>query len=269
MEKRSSSLIGGHFARVAIRTSMERRAHCNAGALALQCCGQNHQVSLLFSRAYRHVPTSMYSLQIGGICSVSFNPFLKRCGRASISVGKKKMLGTLLRSWFCSICFSGKITGRQLANRVPQGENAKTRRDLMISLSLGLTDIYNIFHDCVLTPEKVANFGKGPMKAESWHQGVLEFCRLHCELDIAVRDAYGRTDLDLRHDFHEVEPIPESDRVRFTISPTARMEVPRRLLAQNRERAAAGIASASKGATNPGKQSKSSDAPMLEMFASE
>ena len=28
-------------------------------------------------------------------------------------------------------------------------------------------------------------------------------------------------DLDLEHDFHEVETLPENDRVRYTISPSA------------------------------------------------
>ena len=41
------------------------------------------------------------------------------------------------------------------------------------------------------------------------------------------------------HDFHEVETLPENDRVRYTISPTARKEVLRRLLALNHQRAMA------------------------------
>ena len=67
---------------------------------------------------------------------------------------------------------------------------------------------------------------------------MLELRRLHRELDIAVRDAYGWQDLDLGHDFHEVETLPENDRVRYTISPAARKEVLRRLLALNHQRAA-------------------------------
>ena len=54
----------------------------------------------------------------------------------------------------------------------------------------------------------------------------------------AIRDAYGWTALDLGHDFHEVETLPENDRVRYTISPAARKEVLKRLLAENHRRAA-------------------------------
>ncbi len=57
------------------------------------------------------------------------------------------------------------------------------------------------------------------------------------ELDIAVRDAYGWQNLDLEHDFHEVETLPEHDRVRYTISLATRREVLKRLLAENHARA--------------------------------
>ena len=63
---------------------------------------------------------------------------------------------------------------------------------------------------------------------------------LHVELDIAVRDEYGWQDLDLEHGFHEVETLPENDRVRYTISPAARREVVKRLLAENHTRAKSG-----------------------------
>ena len=52
-----------------------------------------------------------------------------------------------------------------------------------------------------------------------------------------MRDAYGWTDLNLGHDFVEVETLPENDRVRYTISPAARKEVLKRLLALNHQRA--------------------------------
>ena len=71
--------------------------------------------------------------------------------------------------------------------------------------------------------------------------GVAEWrgirSRLHRELDLAIRDAYGWSDLDLGHDFVEVETLPENDRIRYTISPTARKEVLKRLLAENHRRA--------------------------------
>ena len=51
-----------------------------------------------------------------------------------------------------------------------------------------------------------------------------------------IRDTYGWQDLDLGHDFHEVEILPENDRVRYTISPAARKELLKRLLALNHQR---------------------------------
>jgi hypothetical protein len=45
--------------------------------------------------------------------------------------------------------------------------------------------------------------------------------------------------LPLVHDFHEIETLPENNRVRYTISPMARKEVLRRPLALNHQRAVA------------------------------
>lgn len=74
-------------------------------------------------------------------------------------------------------------------------------------------------------------------EANVGYQGLLKLRRLHQELDEAVRGAYGWQDLKLDHGFYEVETLPENDRVRYTISPTAPKEVLRRLLALNHERA--------------------------------
>ena len=114
------------------------------------------------------------------------------------------------------------------------------RRALMQRLWLGLTDIYNLFHTRDLTLAEVARVSKKALpEAEAGYQGILELRCLHRELDLAIRDAYGWTDLDLGHDFIEVETLPENDRVRYTISPVARKEVLKRLLAENHRRAAA------------------------------
>ncbi len=131
------------------------------------------------------------------------------------------------------------------------------RRALMNSLWLGLTDIYNLFHTRDLTPAEVARVSKKPQQeAEAGYQGILELHRLHRELDIAIRDAYGWTDLDLGHDFIEVETLPENDRVRYTLSPTARKEVLKRLLAENHRRAALQMQAADAAATAKKKRGK-------------
>ncbi|MBK8212715.1 MAG: ATP phosphoribosyltransferase regulatory subunit [Myxococcales bacterium] len=93
------------------------------------------------------------------------------------------------------------------------------RRKLCGSLGLGLTDLYNRFHTATdQAPELVA------------------LRELHREVDLAVARAYGWTDLDLGHDFQSLSFLPENDRVRFTISESARLEVLRRLGELNRER---------------------------------
>jgi hypothetical protein len=143
------------------------------------------------------------------------------------------------------------------------------RKVQMLSLWLGLTDIYNLFHDRSLTVEKVARVSKKPTDvAEQGYEGILKLRDLHRELDIAVRDAYGWTDLDLGHDFHEVETLPENDRVRYTISPTARKEVLRRLLALNHTRAEAETAVAPRISRRASKTTEPTG-KNLEMFPSE
>lgn len=114
------------------------------------------------------------------------------------------------------------------------------RKALMQSLWLGLTKIYNLFHARDLSPEMVAQVSKKDADtAAAGFEALLELRRLHVALDLAVRDAYGWQDLDLEHDFHKVETLPENDRGRYTISPAARREVLKRLLAENHARAEA------------------------------
>jgi hypothetical protein len=133
------------------------------------------------------------------------------------------------------------------------------RRSLMLRLWLGLTDIYNLFHSRDLTPAIVAKVSKKSIEvAEEGYQGIFELRRLHRGMDEAIRDTYGWSDLELGHDFHEVETLPESDRVRYTISPTARKEVLRRLLALNHQRAAIQTA---QSATTPSNKKGNRKAP--------
>ena len=93
------------------------------------------------------------------------------------------------------------------------------RRAIEKERSIGLTTLYNIFHDPVINDSD-----------------VLQLRELHRQIDQAVAGAYGWTDLDLNHDFHEFDYLPENDRVRFTISEKARIEVLRRLSLLNKER---------------------------------
>ena len=78
----------------------------------------------------------------------------------------------------------------------------------------GITNLYNRFHD--------------PTDTSADIQKLRE---LHVEMDDAVAAAYGWTDLDLGHGFHETK-----QGVRYTISEPARREVLARLLKLNHER---------------------------------
>lgn len=128
--------------------------------------------------------------------------------------------------------------------RVPDAELAalgehyhEHRRRLMLCLNVGLTGIYNFFHDPSLSVEKLAAVCHLKMHAARAALDDLKALRrLHVSLDIAVRNAYGWRDLDLNHGFIEVESRPEHDRLRFTLGDAARREVLRRLLALNLSR---------------------------------
>ena len=49
-------------------------------------------------------------------------------------------------------------------------------------------------------------------------------------MDETVPKAYGWMDINLAHDFYEVDYLPENDRVYYTISPESRKEILKRLL---------------------------------------
>ena len=138
------------------------------------------------------------------------------------------------------------------------------RRNLMLSLWLGLTDVYNLFHSSELEEDLKKHFASrakkdpegrniphehGPralaFKYEQALAGVLELRKLHVQLDNAVLGAYGWNQesidgpaLDLQHNFYDVETLAENDRNRFTISSAARKELLARLLKENHRRSA-------------------------------
>ncbi len=121
------------------------------------------------------------------------------------------------------------------------------RRALMRDLWLGLTDLYNLFHDPALTPALVTE-SRGDRATITGEEGFARIQRLrelHRELDQTVLTAYGwHTESDfgpalaLRHDFHPLDFLPENDRIRLTLHPEARREVLARLLKLNHQRAA-------------------------------
>ena len=88
------------------------------------------------------------------------------------------------------------------------------RRQIMLDREEGLTKTYNCFHN----PDDTS-------------EDIQKLRELHTEMDNAVAAAYGWTDLDLGHGFHETK-----QGLRYTISEDARREVLGRLLKLNHER---------------------------------
>lgn len=88
------------------------------------------------------------------------------------------------------------------------------RRNVMAERREGLTAIYNRFH-----------------ARREVSQDIASLRALQAEMDHAVAAAYGWTNLDLDHGFHETK-----QGTRYTVSEAARREVLDRLLALNHER---------------------------------
>ncbi len=84
----------------------------------------------------------------------------------------------------------------------------------MLARKEGLTKTYNRFHD----PEEAS-------------ADIEKLRQLHVEMDQAVAAAYGWTDFDMGHSFHQTK-----QGLRYTISEPARREVLARLLQLNHER---------------------------------
>ena len=103
------------------------------------------------------------------------------------------------------------------------------RREVMLSSNIGLTKLYNRVHN----PRD--------------HDAEIDALRaLHAELDRAVCDAYGWTDLDLAFGFHETD-----EGTRWTIAPPVLIEILDRLLELNHQRHAEEIVSGRTEPTTP------------------
>jgi len=131
------------------------------------------------------------------------------------------------------------------------------RKRLMLLMQLGLTKTYNLFHaqrlrsleaeeeqldDKALQKllgKDAAHLRKhlaktpGTITFNEAVTGIVKLRDLHLQMDNAVLEAYGWSDINLRHDFYEVEYLPENDRIRYTIHPETRREILKRLLELN------------------------------------
>ncbi|MBI1944642.1 MAG: ATP phosphoribosyltransferase regulatory subunit [Deltaproteobacteria bacterium] len=124
------------------------------------------------------------------------------------------------------------------------GEDYSTLRDgIRRDETVGLTDLYNRFHDPSDTSPR-----------------IVKLRSLHRDMDLAVLHAYEWDDIDLALDFREVSYLPENDRVRFTVSEGARAELLKRLVALNHERHAQEAASGTKPGSAKGRAKKAAPA---------
>ena len=118
------------------------------------------------------------------------------------------------------------------------GETLDTfRSSLMAEREFGLTDVYNRIHNSDFRSD----------------EGISKLRELHVDLDYVVRDAYGWSDLNLGHGFHEVR----GQGVRFTFAPQAVDEVLDRLLELNKTRYKAEVTA---GLHNRARKSRASKA---------
>lgn len=106
------------------------------------------------------------------------------------------------------------------------------RRAIMLRRGLGLTKLYNLVND--------------PGIHDASDPEVARMRAIHVELDEVVMEAYGWANLKLEHGFHSYRQME-----RWTVSPSARVEILDRLLEENHHRAAleeaAGPASKGRG----------------------
>ncbi|NNM53991.1 MAG: N-6 DNA methylase [Spirochaetales bacterium] len=143
------------------------------------------------------------------------------------------------------------------------------RREIMLRLDIGLTKLYNLYHNPGISVTAVVKEAKCLEADANWAVEKITALRsLHKTIDETVRDAYGWHDIPLQHGFHELEFLPENDRTRYTISTAARKIILAELLklnhARHAEEVAAGLVDEdgkvlkknSHGATKPQKKKK-------------
>lgn len=112
------------------------------------------------------------------------------------------------------------------------------RREIMLERGFGLTHLYNLVND--------------PQIRDDSDRDVARMRAIHIELDGAVMNAYGWSDIPLDHGFHTYRQMQ-----RWTVSPAARVEILDRLLEENHRRAAAETKQAPQ-TKSKGRRSKSS-----------
>lgn len=161
-------------------------------------------------------------------------------------------MGNTTLQFFASTCFENMpFPINNESEKIKQLEKIgeeyhEHRRQLMRGMQYGLTKTYNLFHSNAITNQsinekdkQVISLHKHLEKAAntiSFNEaikGILKLRELHIKIDNDVLGVYGYDDIKLKHDFYEVDYLPENNRLRYTIHSDARKEVLKRLLELN------------------------------------
>lgn len=119
------------------------------------------------------------------------------------------------------------------------------RQAIMLRRGIGLTQLYNLTNFPEINDDP----------------DVDRVRMIHVEIDNAMLEAYGWTDIPLNHGFHSYRDVE-----RWTVSPAARVEILDRLLAENHRRAKLEAEAAPGKKSKRGKSFEESDAPEGAMF---
>lgn len=113
----------------------------------------------------------------------------------------------------------------------------KQRKAIMLKIKIGLTNLYNLYHQENLSAASIAKTAKCSDADAEWALGeFMKMRQVQVECDTAVAAAYGWSDIALNHGFYDLEFLPENDRRRYTVCPDARKEIMTRLLKLNNDR---------------------------------
>ena len=111
------------------------------------------------------------------------------------------------------------------------------RKAIMLKIKIGLTNLYNLYHQEALSAASIAKTAKCSDADAEWALGeFMKMRQVQVECDTAVAAAYGWSDIALNHGFYDLEFLPENDRRRYTVCPDARKEIMTRLLKLNNDR---------------------------------
>ncbi|MFO7853453.1 MAG: type IIL restriction-modification enzyme MmeI [Bacteroidales bacterium] len=105
------------------------------------------------------------------------------------------------------------------------------RNQILLKFDMGLTELLNLLHaqSDILTNKKYA----GRTDLIELKESLIKLRNSLIGVDSTVLHAYQWNNIELHHNYYELDNLPENDRIRFTIHPDARKEILKRLLELN------------------------------------